>query len=49
MRKKWQHYREEEILSILRDYYNSGMSKRGCSRKYGSTYSSIRYALVFLR
>ena len=35
MRKKWQHYREEEILSILRDYYNSGMSKRGCSRKYG--------------
>ena len=35
MRKKWQDYREEEILSILRDYYNSGMSKRGCSRKYG--------------
>ena len=35
MRKKWQHYREEEILSILRDYYNSGMSKRGCSLKYG--------------
>ena len=29
MRNKWQHYREEEILSILRDYYNSGMSKRG--------------------
>ena len=34
MRKKWQHYREEEILSILRDYYNSGMSKRSCARKY---------------
>ena len=35
MRKKWQHYSEEECLSILRDYYTSGMSKRQCRLKYG--------------
>ena len=35
MRKKWQHYSEEECLSILRDYYTSGMSKCQCRLKYG--------------
>ena len=35
MRKKWQHYSEEECLSILRDYYSSGLSKRQCMIKYG--------------
>lgn len=35
MRKHYQHYSEEECLSILRDYYSSGMSKSACCRKYG--------------
>lgn len=34
MRKRYQHYSEEECLSILRDYYSSGMSKSACCRKY---------------
>ena len=35
MRKRYQHYSDEECLSILRDYYSSGMSKGTCCRKYG--------------
>ena len=34
MRKKRQHYSEEERLFILRDYFTSGMAKRACCRKY---------------
>ena len=34
MRKKRQHYSEEERLLILRDYFTSGMAKRACCRKY---------------
>ena len=34
MRKKRQHYSEEERLFILRDYFTSGMGKRACCRKY---------------
>ena len=34
MRKKHQRYSEEERLSILRDYFTSGMGKRACCRKY---------------
>ena len=40
MRKKWQHYSEEECLGILRDYYSSGLTKGGCCRKYGIKSSS---------
>ena len=34
MRKHYRHHSEEECLSILRDYYSSGMSKSACCRKY---------------
>ena len=40
MRKKWQHYSEEECLRILRDYYSSGLSQGGCCRKHGIKSSS---------
>ena len=32
---KKKKYSEEERLSILREYYYSGMSKHACVRKYG--------------
>ena len=35
MRKKYQKYSEEFKLSVIRDYYSSGMSKRSCVKKYG--------------
>ena len=35
MRKNPTKYSEEFKLSVLRDYYSSGMSKRKCARKYG--------------
>ena len=34
MRKKRTVYSEEFKLSVIRDFYSSGMSKRSCSRKY---------------
>ena len=34
MSKKRHHYSEEERLSILRDYYSSGMSMYACAKKY---------------
>ena len=34
MSKKRHHYSEEERLSILRDYYSSGMSMYACVQKY---------------
>lgn len=41
MRKKGERYSEEECLSILRDYYTSGMSKYSCVRKYGLSCNSV--------
>ena len=41
MREKREHYSEEECLSILRDYYSSGMSKYVCVRKYGLSGNSV--------
>ena len=35
MSKKHQTYSEEFKLSVIRDYYSSGMSKRACVKKYG--------------
>ena len=34
MSKKRHHYSEEERLSILRDYYSSGISMYACAKKY---------------
>ena len=41
MRKKHQRYSEEERLSILRDYFTSGISKRACCRKYDLSCLSV--------
>lgn len=34
MRKKALHFHEADRLSILRDYFSSGMSLSACARKY---------------
>lgn len=34
MRKKFQNYSEDFKLSVIRDYYSSGMSKHACTKKY---------------
>ena len=34
MSKTYQRYSEEFKLSVIRDYYSSGMSKYACVRKY---------------
>ena len=34
MSKKNKRYSEEFKLSVIRDYYSSGMSKKACVRKY---------------
>jgi Transposase and inactivated derivatives len=34
MSRKYQTYSEEFKLSVIRDYYSSGMSKKACVRKY---------------
>ena len=41
MSKKRHHYSEEERLSILRDYYSSGMSMYACVQKYHMSTNSI--------
>ena len=41
MRKNPTKYSEEFKLSVLRDYYSSGMSKRKCARKYGLCNSTL--------
>ena len=41
MRKKYEHYSEEFKLSVIRDYYSSGMSKYACVRKYHLSGSSV--------
>ncbi len=40
MRKKPQHYSDEERLLILRNYYSSGMGKNSFCRKYNLCGSS---------
>lgn len=35
MKERHCHHSDEERLSILRDYYSSGMSKYRCMQKYG--------------
>ena len=35
MSRKYQVYSEEFKLSVIRDYYSSGMSKNACAMKYG--------------
>ena len=43
MSTKHHRYSEEERLSILRDYYSSGMSMYACAKKYHlSTYTLLR-------
>ena len=34
MSKKYKEYSEEFKLSVIRDYYSSGMSKHACMKKY---------------
>ena len=41
MSKKCHRYSEEERLSILRDYYSSGMSMYACVQKYHMSTNSI--------
>ena len=41
MSRKYQTYSEEFKLSVIRDYYSSGMSKRACVRKYGLSGDSV--------
>ena len=41
MSRKYQTYSEEFKLSVIRDYYSSGMSKKACVRKYGLSCDAI--------
>lgn len=41
MSKSPRYYSEEEKMSILRDYYASGMSLYACVRKYGLSGNSV--------
>ena len=34
MSKNYQRYSEEFKMSVIRDYYSSGMTKYACRRKY---------------
>ena len=47
MRKKYNDYSEEFKLSVICDYYSSGMSKYACMKKYGL--SSPQLLLSWLR
>ena len=47
MSKKYKEYSEEFKLSVIRDYYSSGMSKYACRKKY--ELSSPRLLLTWLR
>ena len=47
MSKKYKEYSEEFKLSVIRDYYSSGMSKYACIKKYGL--SSPHLFLTWLR
>ena len=41
MSRNYQRYSEEFKLSVIRDYYSSGMSKKACIRKYGLSGNAI--------
>ena len=41
MSRNYQTYSEEFKLSVIRDYYSSGMSKKACIRKYGLSGNAI--------
>lgn len=41
MRKKYNHYSEEFKISVIRDYYSSGMNKYACVKKYQLSCSSV--------
>ena len=43
MSTKHQFYSEEDRLSILRDYYSSGMSMYACAKKYHLSTSSLLF------
>ena len=43
MSKKHHFYSEEERLSILRDYYSSGMSMYACTQKYHLSTSALLF------
>lgn len=43
MRKSYKRHNEEFKLSVLRDYYASGMSKRSCARKYELSDVAVLY------
>ena len=47
MSKKYKSYRKEDKLSLLRDYYQSGLSKNSCCRSRGI--SSIRLLNTWLK
>ena len=44
IRNKYVHYSEEYKLSVIRDYYSSGMSKYACRKKYQLI--SNRYLII---
>jgi len=41
MSRKNKRYSEEFQLSVIRDYYSSGMSKKACVRKYQLSSDSV--------
>lgn len=46
MQKKNKHYSEEFKISVIRDYYSSGMNKNACVRKYQLSCANVlRYWL----
>lgn len=40
-RKKPRQFSEEFKLSVIRDYYSSGLSKYACAKKYGLSSLSL--------
>ncbi len=46
MRKRKEIFSEEFKLSVLRDYYSNGLSKRGCARKYKLSHASLLYGWI---
>ena len=41
MSKKYKSYSKEDKLSLLRDYYQSGLSKNSFCKSRGMTYTDI--------
>ena len=46
MSKKHHFYSDEERLSILRDYYSSGMSMSACAKKYHLSTNSLLFKWI---